>query len=74
MDGYQVPGYIDNRSILVMKSSGTISRLYCPFRVRNNEQEFLTVSAVAAGTDGKPYYLIDGTYYRYSFFQIIATG
>ncbi|SKB56014.1 hypothetical protein SAMN05660226_01984 [Parapedobacter luteus] len=72
MDGYRLYRYVDNRSILVIKSDGKLVRVYCPFPVMDERKVILTVEAIAMGNDGFPSYLIDGTYYSYSLFLILV--
>lgn len=62
---------IDNTSILAIKQNGKLVRIHCPFPVINDKQVILTVDAITQGNDGFPYYLIDGSYYRYSLFLIL---
>lgn len=69
--GYKFHKYLDEKSMLVLKRTGTISRIFCPFAVVNDQGEILTVCAISQGEDGFPYYLIDGHYYRYSIFLIL---
>lgn len=71
MDGYRLYKYVDNKSILVIKTDGKLVRIYCPFPVMDDKQVVLTVDAITEGNDGFPYYMIDGAYYRYSFFLIL---
>jgi len=73
MDGYKLYKYIDNRSILVIKPTGKLGRVYCPFPVMDDKRVVLTVEAITIGKDGFPHYLIDGTYYRYSLFSILCS-
>lgn len=72
MDGYRLYKYVDNKSILVIKSDGKLVRVYCPFPVVDEKQVVLTVEAITEGNDGFLYYLIDGSYYRYSLFSILS--
>lgn len=60
----------NKKSLLIIKTSGQLVRMYCPFPVKNDEEYFLTVTAIYAGNDGFPYYCIDGTCYIYSLFAI----
>ena len=70
-NGYKFYRYLDEKSMLVLKRTGTISRIFCPFAVINDQEEILPVSAISQGADGFPYYLIDGHYHKYSSFLIL---
>lgn len=60
------------KSLLVVKTNGQLIRIYCPFPVKNQEGVFLTVTAIIHQNKGFPYFAIDGTYYIYSLFVILA--
>lgn len=60
----------NKNSLLVIKASGQLVRVYCPFPVKNPEGVYLTVTAIIHKNDGFPYFAIEDTYYIYSLFVL----
>ena len=72
MDNFNFYKYVNEKSILVINQHGKIKRLYCPFPVINKMRKISTVSAIASDNDNKTYYQINGTYYEYSYYEIMG--
>jgi hypothetical protein len=75
-----VPKYCDANSILLVNHTGTIRKLYCPFRVRYigiqrhyKAGVYLWVEQVAATEKDELIYLILGKPHPYSDFEIKAS-
>lgn len=62
--------YINDKSIWVINKQGETKRLYCPFPVMDYKRKVSTVTSIATGYDNSMYYMIEGDYYRYSFYLI----
>lgn len=80
MEDYR-PHYIDAHSILIVTSTGSMRRLYCPFRVLcvQNIRKFkpglhLWVAEVVTNTRGELIYMIYDAPFHYSYFRINASS
>jgi hypothetical protein len=80
MEKLIVPKYCDANSILLVNQTGTMHRLYCPFRVKYvgvqrdfRANVFLWVEEVASSEKDELIYFILGKPYQHTRFELKAS-
>lgn len=72
MSDYRFYKYIDEKSILIINRAGKLSKLTCPFVVKNKINKRFLVEMVSGDETGCLYYKINGNYILYIDFYIIS--
>ena len=72
MSDYRFYKYIDEKSILIVNRAGKLSKLTCPFTVKDKSNKKYLVQLISGDDTGCLYYKINGNYLAYFDFQIIS--
>lgn len=72
MSDYRFYRYIDEKSILIINKAGKLSKLTCPFVVKNNLDKKYLVELVSGDDTGCLFYKINGNYLPYFNYHIIC--
>ncbi len=72
MSDYRFYRYIDEKSILIINRAGKLSKLTCPFVVKNKLNKRYLVEMVSGDDNGCLYYKINGNYIPYAGFYILS--